>query len=107
VRALKIAAMILLIFPGSCVAYYGYWDYQWANAKRLANQFCGSVTTGAPISDATARAKRDGRRFTDGMRDGEQNVVITFTGPTFNAVTCELKAIDGRIASAQVVEQPD
>src|SRR4051812_26364368 len=33
---LTAAGLILLIGPGSCVAYYGYWDRQWSYAKAEA-----------------------------------------------------------------------
>jgi hypothetical protein len=105
--ALTAAGLIVLIGPGSCVAYYGYWERQWSYAKAEAARFCDSATPGSDLSSAVARARNREMRVREGTRDGEDYAVVTFLGPTHNAVSCELRATDAKIVSAVVTELLD
>jgi hypothetical protein len=106
-RALKIAAMILTIFPGSCVAHYAYWDYQWRRSERKANAFCDSVALGSEASEVIPRAMKADRLVRDGTRDGTTSYAVTFPGPVFNAFRCDLTVADGKVTSKVLVEPKD
>jgi hypothetical protein len=107
VKALKIAALVLLIFPGSCVAYYGYWSYQWDRSESVANEFCGSTTVGSDVSSAITRARAMDRRVSDGTREGQKYYVVFFPGPIFNQFICELTVADGNVASKRIIKDGD
>ena len=106
-RAIKIAAMILLILPGSCVAYYKYWEYQLDRSEALAKRFCESVAVGSDASEAIALARKADKFVRDGTRDGQTFLTITFPGPIFNAYSCDLTVADGKVTSKVLVEQKD
>ena len=106
-HALKIAAMILLILRGSCVAYYKYWVYQRDRSEALAKKFCESVAVGSDASEAIALAMKADNRLRDGRGEGRTSYSVSFPGPIFNAYTCDLTLADGKVASKVLVEQKD
>lgn len=92
--ALKILAVILL----ACIAYVGYWEFQYQRAEADANKFCASVPLGSNVSKAIAQAQAmEGVRH--GFQDNQSRYIVMFKGPIFNSFFCELSLADGKVTS--------
>jgi hypothetical protein len=103
-RALKI--VVILLMP--VVFYVVYWQHQYQRSKSDADKFCAAMEIGSDVATAGPRAEAMGvPPFRHGFRDEKKIYAATFTGPIFNAFTCELTVADGRIAAKRVTELND